>query len=553
MSKGFCFLVVLAATLSLVAATPPSPTLAYECSPDYRNRDNYVPTAPPLVYSSTTAFVCYAELYTEGAYCQMVSPANQAFSAPRVTLNTSLVDSFDQQPLALTLDSALYTTNSPTGSYWAASSETAVYPAGKPMSRFGSTARADTDPSNYTAFIPFGVHPGLDQGTDILGSFSLLNLTNPTHNYFLSWNHSSTADGKSLLHDVLHYRGQLMFMHNNTFYQYNASTGVKIRSVNDPCKVGSGFDGMNLARGTFGSDRNGDLDAFIVYGNTTSVHPSFVVCRISHNTGLMSWNVTLAEDYVVQDVTGGAGLLFLSGKSSTSGAGFHTMAIDAMTGTYYGFIARSFQDYQSYPTIVPAGVMQAFAPGCGPALVLQQHTNISAFCINPMIANRSFTPVWVNTDYLCTFRPLFDPLTSQLVCVSSGSYVVSLWADSGVAVWLDNTRQIATLPQLMTELGVSYAFMMDLDATLYGYQIALVAPTTTTAAPPPSTPQPTQGGDAPAAGGLSGGAAAGIAICVIGVVTAAAVLIFLQVRKAKRRSAYTNQNTALNTEYGGIS
>lgn len=543
-------LVGLAVAISLAAAQVPPPIVAYTVNPDPTHKGNNVPSSTPLVLSSTAAFVCYADYQYSLAYCQFVSPANAAFVAPRTVLNTTNFAAFDEPPLPISPETALYSTRWPDKSYYAFSSSEHV---AMPANRFGSTAACASNPNNFSAYVPFGVHMGDD--------FVLaLNVTHvettplPWEYHVAPWSEQGKTypNGLSLLHDVIYYHDLLLFVHNNTFYKYNATTGAMIFSVPNPCGVVLGVDAMNLAKGTFGQDANGDLDAFIVYGNTTSVagHAEFTVCRVSHNSGSMTWRYTLAEDFQIYDVTGGCGVLLLSGRQLTAGAlNYVTLILDAGQNVSYGFIPRASIDFQSYPTFIPQSQL---AVGCGPGIALQKNNNLTVYCLNPILGNRTVRDnmqLW-NVPVECEHRPLYDPISTQIVCVSLGKSASSVLAANGALVWTDATRQLMTQPVLMIELGVSYAFILDIDATLYGYQIPLVAPTLAPQTLPPSPPTPApQGGSAPEEG-MSGGAAAGVAIGVI-VIVAALGFFGYQYATRRRRQAY--QATNLNQEYGSLS
>ncbi|CUI14249.1 transmembrane protein, putative [Bodo saltans] len=155
----------------------------------------------------------------------------------------------------------------------------------------------------------------------------------------------------------------------------------------------------------------------------------------------------------------------------------------------------------------------------------------------------------------CNHRPLYDPISAQIVCVKVASSAYSVLASTGALIWQDTTRQLMTQPVLMIELGVSYAFIMDVDATLYGYQIPLVAPTLApqTLPPGPPTPAPTpspQGNAPPEDEGMSAGSAAGVAI---GVIIAAAAIGFFAYQYSRRARRQSYQATNLNQEYGSVS
>lgn len=540
--------VLLCAAAAAVADIPP-PLIPYQVHPDPAHKMDVVPSSVPLAVSSTSAFVCYAETMNSVSYCQFVSPANAAFVAPRVVLNSTTFAAFDEQPQLVSPTSALYSTRWTDNSYYAFSSADHV---AMPVSRDGSEAGCATNPNTFSAYVPFGVH----MGDDFMLALDATQVQNITWEYHLSpWggkNHTY-PNGASLLHDVMYYNGLLLFMHNNTLYNYNATNGMLIFSVPNPCGVvGLTQDSMNLAKGTFGSDMNGALDAFIVYGNSTlpGGHAEFTVCRVSHNTGVMEWKYVMAEDFVVNDLVGGSGVLLLSGRQVTAGTlNFQTLILDAGQNKSYGFIPRSMGDYQSYPTFVPQAVMPPF---CGTGIVLQQHNNLTMYCLNYILGNATVRPdmqAW-NLGEECNHRPLYDPISTQLVCVTVGqARAVSLMAATGATVWMDESRSLMTQPVLMIELGVSYAFIMDLDATLYGYQIPLVAPT-----PAPQTLPPTPAPNGPQGetpGGMSSGAAAGLAIGVIVIAGAIGFFAYHYVSRTRRRQSY--QTTNLNQEYGSVS
>ncbi|CUI14248.1 Hypothetical protein, putative [Bodo saltans] len=250
-----------------------------------------------------------------------------------------------------------------------------------PANRYGSTAACATNPNTFSGYVPFGVHMG-DDFVIALNVTHVETTPLPWEFYVSPWSgkNKTYPNGLSLLHDVLYYRDFLMFMHNNTYYQYNATSGALRFSVPNPCGVILAADSMNLAKATFGSDQNGDLDAFIVYGNTTSRTGAqeFTVCRVSHNSGTMSWKYVLAEDFAIDDIIGGSGVLLLSGRQLTAGnLNYMTLILDAGQNTSYGFIPRSSSDFQSYPAFIPQSIL---AVGCGPGIALQKNLNLTVYC-----------------------------------------------------------------------------------------------------------------------------------------------------------------------------
>ena len=504
----------------------PTPTVSFEVSPDPQRKSSLYPSCFPLVLSIDTAFICYDDLMAELGSALKISPRDGTMGP---VLNEPYHAPFVRQPLPLSATTALVFSNSPTSSYFGVLSSAFASPCAP---RYNSTAQCATDPVNSVAYVPYGVI----NGADSVNAINEKDVTKSAPMWSAAFSGEQPYNFDTLLHTPVYYQGSLLFIHNNTFYKYDGTTGSLQLKITDPCGVGPDKGQyMQLAVATFGEDTNGPLDAFLVYGNTTvSNRAQFDICRVSHNSGVMEWKWTYWDDVVVQDVSGGGSLIFVTGYAlTTAPVNYVSLILDASNGNPYGIIRRSWDDEYSFPVALPKPITAS----CGAAIAMQVNGNLSAFCASD-IRNYSLAPAWTS-QFECNFRPIVDPLTNQIVCSSIALYVVSVNAANGNGVWYDESNVVVTQPEYYATNGVSYAFVTDWDSTLWGFKIA--------APPSPPPPAPPQGESK----GMTNGEVAALVICLLIAVGAAAGVALLYLRRSMRREAYRPENLG-NVAYGAL-
>jgi hypothetical protein len=523
--------VIVVLSLAAIVRGLPAPTVSFRVNPDEGNKGSFFPSCFPLVLSLNDAFICYRDVQRVQGYAQQISPSGSAKQSP------TIIEPYDtyviRKPLPISAVAAMAFTSQASASYFAFMNATYASAA---YTRMNSTAQCATDPVNSVAYVPYGVHFGVD----ILDAYDEKDIShspaNFQHMFEIVFDNEEAYNFDTLLHTPVYYQGSLLFIHNNTFYKYDGTTGSLQLKITDPCGVGPDKGQyMQLAVATFGEDTNGPLDAFLVYGNTTvSNRAQFDICRVSHNSGVMEWKWTYWDDVVVQDVSGGGSLIFVTGYAlTTAPVNYVSLILDATNGNPYGIIRRSWDDEYSFPVALPKPITAS----CGAAIAMQVNGNLSAFCASD-IRNYSLAPVW-SVAYRCDFRPIADPLTNQIVCSSIAQFVSAFDADSGQPVWLDGSKVAVTQPVYYATNGVSYAFVTDWDSTLWGFKIA--------APPSPPPPAPPQGESK----GMTNGEVAALVICLLIAVGAAAGVAFLYLRRSKRREAYRPDNIQA-SEYGSL-
>jgi hypothetical protein len=267
------------------------------------------------------------------------------------------------------------------------------------------------------------------------------NLSQPHGGGVVLWNYSWTAPVSPSRGAPLFYDGNLYFFHTDILYRIDAS-GHPTSAFQDPCGVSSVTSEWNLAMPTYDettAGSSGGRDAFIVYGNTSSSSTT-TVCRFSHNTGKTEWSQVLPGTFVIDDVYGGGGNIYLTGHTidPTLGTvlGYSTHVLNATTGNLVAFpYVRTAQDARSFPRLLPS-YMNA-ASGCveGPAMVQQASGKTYAYC-----AAVPYAILWSN-NVPCYHAPLVvSPIQQQpdltfIGCTDYQAWVSLLRADSGELVW----------------------------------------------------------------------------------------------------------------------
>lgn len=244
-----------------------------------------------------------------------------------------------------------------------------------------------------------------------------------------------------------------------------------------------------------------------------------------------------------------------------------TLVTNVLTGHTYGSVLRQAIDEESFPVFVPNGTIPLAtlrshhnndnnennnnsSVTCGPAFILQVAGAVTAYCVDPFVVYRQpIRPAWTATSK-CFHRPAYDPVTKSVVCLAYRNTVVSLSAATGALVWQDSRNVYLTQPQVVLaqepggEALVSFVFVSDWDATLWGLQMALPPPTPAAASSP---------------SGLTNDEEAGVVIGVIvgvGIIGFVAVLYFrfhARRRAGRRRQGHHSsaQQMAIN-EYGSM-
>lgn len=519
----------LAAVL-IAAAWAQAPSVAYSVNPSPANAANIMATCPPTVVGIDSAFLCY-RLAGVGDVVQYVNPSQPQFIAPQGTVN--ITNQFLFPPIPLSRLTAVSYSASPTSSYYLMFS--AVSANVKQINRYGSTAEVAYGSDINMTFVPIGVTRAGQY--DSIVAFSV---TASTEQESLVWSHDFTLPNNfpytTQLSTPIYYRGLLMVMAGQTFVVFNASTGGIKRQKFNPCNWT--FDSTMIVQMhvvTFGSDANGNLDAFILIANRTT--PEGIVqasvCRVSHNTGLMEWRTDYDNANVrVLDVTGSNSTILITGWVSTyDSQELITWSMSAMTGSHQYSIPRSTEDQYSFPAVLAQPVS-----GCIETVVLQVDGKLNAYCTGSYD-----TPVWTS-NFACNHRAAIHPSTNSIACVTRGASVQLLDSD-GNLVWLNDQISAIFAAQIVGDL----VWVVDLDATLWGLTITASA----TPLPPPYIAVP-----APPSDGLSAGAVTGIVftVFIVGGVIGAAAVAYM--RFSKRRSAQYDSVQSEHEKpvgsYGGI-
>lgn len=536
MQTNLQIVVVVAALLvasAVAGAAPPLPTIYYTVNPSSNmTRDAPIPTCPPLVEGVDGAFICYVERDGIGRV-QFVTP-----SAPTTTNPVASV-SFDtpgyiflQTPIWIGFHSAIVASNFVDQSFWTIASISGVLPK---MPRYGSNARVSFDPFSRQAFVPQGPQASTGYKKDTLQAFTIQpGLQTPGLAWSQSFNIPFGFTGDTLMQEPVVYRDLVYLMQGNklTVMNVTASPGSQVvATVVSPCnlKPASGYY-LHLKVVNFGEDDNGSLDAFIIYGNTTTVEngTEFSFCRISHHSYRSAWphNYTsLPYDFQVHSIHASKDTLFLSGRDTgiNYDTSFELHAYDIKSGHRKWIVQRSSADKNADALAIPS---DPFPPSvinnCSEGIVLfQVNGQLTCRCLDDV-----YQVLW--TSLLpCSYAPLLLSLDDFHVgCVheTQTAHVVRVY--DGTPRWVAPIR---------AKFGMQYAgglvWVIDVTSTLYGIGIDLPSPPP----PPPSTPTPEPEGPS---GGVSGGAVAGIVIGIFGGFGAIGGGLFWYSKRRVRRTGY---------------
>ncbi|CUG89632.1 membrane-associated protein, putative [Bodo saltans] len=563
---------VYALTLdAFVPPPPPQPTVIYRNQVS-QSVASITSICPPTIQSSSSAFVCYKNNGTDTL--QFVNPLDSTRNGNPIPIPGS-TDFFVFPPIAVGLSTAVAFTADPRSSSYVVFNNNNLVTL---KDRAGSTAQVTYAPAINTSFVPFGVSPrvgwydsleALDNNATTEQSSIRYSLTFPVPSGYNYTNSISTP---------VYYGGFLFVATRTKFIKYNATTGSLMASITNPCNLTAAAGPLTMTVVTFGHDANGPLDAFVMYANTsTATGVSFSVCRVSHSSGSLEWQVTLNDDFFVMDVTGANGVVLVSGQVrsiANTPYSFAVMSLDVTNGGRQGTLFRTQKDASSFPVVLARPIN-----ACAETIILQVDGKLSAYCTETI----AFAPEWTS-DFTCTHRPLIDATSNSIFCTTWGTSVQRLSSADGSAIWQTQSVTGVFTPFIVD--GIVWA--VDLHATLYAFSFepagvttttttttAAPATTTTTAAPGATTTTPAPGGThapnvppttttaAPgtpppqgeAPSGLGAGGSAGVAIAVIIVIGAAAGGAFVYHRRNVRRKAFrdTRVNDAINEGgYGGL-
>lgn len=559
--------------LTLAPFVPPPPPMPSQL---YRNQvsqsiNSVNAICPPTIVSLTSAFVCYKNNGTDTL--QFIDPSDSTKNGVPVPIAQS-TDFFVFAPIPVSANTAIAYTADPRSSSYVVFNSTSQVAY---KNRTGSTAQVVYAPDINMSFVPFGVSPRVGW----YDSLEAININAATEQVSIVYSKEFTVPINypypSSISTPVYYGGFLYVATRSRFEKYNATSGALLASITNPCNLSAAAGPITMTVATFGKDANGPLDAFIMYANvSTSTQVGFAVCRVSHSSGSLEWQVTLNDDFFVQDVTGGNGVILISGVVRSilnTPYSFAVLSLDVTNGGRQGTLFRTQQDQFSFPVALATPLT-----GCTQTIILQVDGKLSAYCTE----NIGLAPQWTS-DFTCTHRPLVDAASNSIFCTTWGTSVQRLSSVDGTAVW--QTQSVAGVFTPFIVDGI--VWVVDAHSTLYGFSFepagvttttttttaAPVVPTTTatpgapttTTTPAPGTPAttttaPTTAPDTPAPqgsapSGLSAGSATGIAFAVIIVVGIAAGGAFYYVRRTARRRAFRDNrmNDAINESgYGGL-
>jgi hypothetical protein len=529
------FTFVIGTALVCFAASQ-APTVTFQVNPQPGKGTSIAATCPPTVVSTDSAFMCY-HTNGQGDAIQYVNPATPQTQYPAGS-SSSVVNRFLFPPIPLSKLSALTYSADPANS--TAMIYSSIAGIMKSWNRYGSTAGVAYATDLQYAFIPIGITPRVGNFDSIIA----IDVTEPNEANSLKWTIDfplpTNFPMTTQLSTPIYYHGQLIVMSGTKFSVYNASNGLLLRSIVNPCNWTTTSTVFQLYLVTFGQDENGSLEAFIIMGNTTTAagRSQFSVCRVSHNTGNMEWNYNYPNTELrVLDVTGSANTILISAwflSTTIPGAQEQLLmfSMNVVAGTHQDTLPRYPADERSFPVVLPQTV-----DGCTETIALQVNGKLSAYCTG------SYQQAKWTSDFACSHRAALNSTTATMACVSWGASVHLLDFD-GNLIWIND--QIAAV--FAAQIVDNIVWVVDLDSTLWGLSLQPSA----TPLPPPYVPVPV-GGD-----GLSPGAVTGIVftVLIVGVILGAAAVAY--VRFSRRRNARVealnedNDHPTVRGSYGGI-
>ena len=465
----FAFLVAM----WLLATAQPTVQPAYNVTPKISGvEQNFLSTScDPLVVSVFAAFVCVADETRGISYVKAVTPSNSAFTAGAAVWTDQ--GRFTATPSSCGGECAIVFVSGVGALYGSMN----VTDAAALTQRSNSTANVVFDPVSQFLFVPIGTNLSGNEDELLVLDARAAPGDMPVE-YTLEYSLPYSLGIPTLLGSPIVYNNIAYFLRNNTFFAVSVQQGNPIFQIDDPCGLGPEVgDRLHLAHGTFGQDENGPLDAFVVYGNTSSAKfgDQFTVCRVSHNSGSKKWVSTMASDAVIDDVTFGAGFVIFSGESTRPDATF-VWFVNAETGNSSGVIIRENTDWSSFPAFVGSSA------NCTALVAFQVSGVLAAYCPSTFSGVRS--PAW-RSLYGCDLRPVVFNNT-YIVCVTyySNMNVLSM---GGSGVWTAPISALTT-PQLVADpdSGAVYVFVQDANTNLLGYALFTPPPP-----PPPPTSRPT--------------------------------------------------------------
>ncbi|CUG86200.1 membrane-associated protein, putative, partial [Bodo saltans] len=331
---------VVAVTLASAAAPPlphdtrtfPLPSTLQSISP------SLIPTGPPVVLSTGTAFVAYYDYFSSPLTGALVAydtrrtapPPGHTGPPPTPPAGVSIYTVSGAMISDLTsiggnlLVAAVSQMDDPSQSGAAVIEfvDNSAFSAlsvveGWTIDRLNSTyhkilAIPELNMIIFGALLP-SVTPPYPQSMEIVAVST--NYTTPATKPIIIWNHTWVEPITPAGGVPLYYDGMIYFFHGDRLYRVNALTGLNSAIFANPCKQnGSAGAVWNFGIPSFDVDpaTGESRDAFILYGNVTN--DTTAVCRFSHTTGYTEWSVYYAGVYIFDDFYGGGGNLYLTGR-----------------------------------------------------------------------------------------------------------------------------------------------------------------------------------------------------------------------------------------------